>query len=79
MSARPLEIMMKRRTAILALACHGSRLAGRAHAQKKGDDASRRSRPPKGMCRIWLDKVPRQAAARADRLPDGRAEPAAER
>ena len=49
---------MHRRTAILAFACTVG-LAGTAHAQKKGDDGiPKEFRPPPGMCRIWLSKVP---------------------
>jgi hypothetical protein len=33
-------------------------LVGTAHAQKGEDDVPKEYRPPKGMCRIWLDKVP---------------------
>jgi hypothetical protein len=48
---------MSFRTALLALACTVG-LAGTAHAQKKGDGVPKEYRPPAGMCRIWLDKVP---------------------
>ena len=42
---------MKLRIAILTLMCSAG-LVGTAHA------VPAESRPPKGMCRIWLDKVP---------------------
>jgi hypothetical protein len=29
-----------------------------ARPQQGGDDVPKASRPPAGMCRIWLDKVP---------------------
>ncbi|MDB4883240.1 MAG: hypothetical protein JWL95_2006 [Gemmatimonadetes bacterium] len=48
---------MKLRTALLTLACSAG-LAGVAHAQKGEGDVPKEYRPPKGMCRIWLDKVP---------------------
>jgi hypothetical protein len=49
---------MKLRTVLLTLACSAG-LAGSAHAQKRGEDeVPKEYRPPKGMCRIWLDKVP---------------------
>ena len=54
------------RTALLALACTAG-LAGTAHAQKERDDVPKEYRPPAGMCRIWLDKVPpRQQPAPTD-------------
>jgi len=49
--------MPNRRTLFLSLALSAG-LAGSAHAQKKGDDVPKEYRPPAGMCRIWLDKVP---------------------
>jgi hypothetical protein len=52
-----LETLMKLRIAFLTLVCSAG-LAGTAHAQKGGDDVPKEYRPPKGMCRIWLDKVP---------------------
>ena len=48
---------MKLRIAFLTLVCSAG-LAGTAHAQKGEDDVPKEYRPPKGMCRIWLDKVP---------------------
>jgi hypothetical protein len=50
---------MKLRIALLTLVCSAG-LAGSAHAQKRGgeDEVPKEYRPPKGMCRIWLDKVP---------------------
>jgi hypothetical protein len=48
---------MKLRTALLALACSAS-LAGVAHAQRGEEEVPKAYRPPKGMCRIWLEKVP---------------------
>ena len=48
---------MNFRIAFLTLICSAG-LAGTAHAQKGEDDVPKEYRPPKGMCRIWLDKVP---------------------
>ena len=48
---------MTLRTAFLTIACLTG-LSGVAHAQKGSDDVPKAYRPPAGMCRIWLDKVP---------------------
>ena len=59
---------MKLRSAILTLVCMALP-AGSARAQQPqrpsppqpqqgSDDVPKASRPPAGMCRIWLDKVP---------------------
>jgi hypothetical protein len=62
----PRESQMNLRTVVLALACTAG-LAGAAHAQKGGDSVPKEFRPPAGMCRIWLDKVPpRQQPAPTD-------------
>jgi hypothetical protein len=51
---------MTLRTVLLTLVCSAG-LAGAAHAQQgqqgKGE-VPKSYLPPKGMCRIWLDKVP---------------------
>lgn len=64
---------------LLTLACLTG-LSGVAHAQKGNGDLPRAYRPPPGMCRIWLDKVPpKQQPAPTDcptavrnRPPNGR-------
>ena len=49
--------MSNRRHACLVLALSAGLAVG-AQAQKGGEDIPREFRPPAGMCRIWLDKVP---------------------
>lgn len=72
---------MSLRTTCLAIACTVG-FAGVAQAQKVqgADDVPKAFRPPPGMCRIWLEKVPaRQQPAPTDcptavrnRPPNGR-------
>ena len=57
---------MKLRTVLLSLVCSAG-LAASAHAQQGGGEVPKEYRPPKGMCRIWLDNVPpRQQPAPTD-------------
>ena len=57
---------MKLRTALFTLVCSVG-LAGTAHAQQGEEEVPKAYRPPRGMCRIWLDKVPpRQQPAPTD-------------
>jgi hypothetical protein len=51
---------MTLRYTLLTLACSAA-LAGSAHAQQRGkveEEVPKAYRPPHGMCRIWLEKVP---------------------
>lgn len=59
---------MSLRTTLLTIACTAG-MAVVAHAQNSqaSDSVAKEFRPPKGMCRIWLDKVPpRQQPAPTD-------------
>ena len=70
---------MSLRTALFSLAATAL-MAAPAAAQKSDDSIPKAYRPPPGMCRIWLDKVPpRQQPAPTDcpravrnRPPNGR-------
>lgn len=58
--------MTSLRSALLTLALAAG-LARTARAQQQGDEVPKEFRPPAGMCRIWLDKVPpRQQPAPTD-------------
>lgn len=70
---------MTLRASLFTLVCTVG-LAGVATAQQGGDDVPKAYRPPPGMCRIWLSKVPpKQQPAPTDcptavrnRPPNGR-------
>ena len=58
--------MTSLRSALLTLALAAG-LSRTARAQQQGDEVPKEFRPPAGMCRIWLDKVPpRQQPAPTD-------------
>ena len=50
---------MTLRTILLAIACSaGMATVARAQNPQASDGVAKEYLPPKGMCRIWLDKVP---------------------
>jgi hypothetical protein len=60
---------MKIRTALLTIACTigFAVVSGAQQPRSQADSVPKAYRPPPGMCRIWLDKVPpRQQPAPTD-------------